>query len=74
MSLPARCCGSRLAAASFSAHVPSPPLPSNMSSPGTLPIAIIVVLVLVAHAFNTLLSFVPLALFIAAFAYLVRHV
>ena len=45
-----------------------------MTTPGLPAIVVILVIVLFTNAVHTLLSFIPLGLFVAAIAYIVRHV
>ena len=45
-----------------------------MTTPGSLALVIIVFAVVVSNAVTTVLTFVPLGLFVAALVYLVKHV
>ena len=72
------CCGKSCSAAGLLALVRDRLLPSipliSMTTPGLPAIVIILVVVLFTNAVHTLLSFIPLGLFVAAIAYVVRHV
>ena len=73
------CCGrglhySRRASAALGLRAPSSlVILLYMTTPGTLALVLIVLAVIASNAFATLLSFIPLALFVYALAYIVQH-